>query len=138
MQVSKPFKVRKLPRPGNSISERRSQRSDATGEALQMALDRAAGRGELDAVVISDSSGMVVAKSDTNLDLNMLAAILPLVGRGQVTAAIKRAGESKDLTVRPLEIQDEVLFVAALGGEHGGRMREVASSAAAARRILAA
>ena len=138
MQATVPFKVRKLPRPGLSISERRNKRSDATGEALQLALDRAMGRGELDAVIISDATGMVVAKSDTDLDLNMLAAILPLVGRGQVTAAIKRAGESRDLTVRPVEIQDEMLYVAALGGEHGGRLREVASSVAAAKRILAA
>jgi hypothetical protein len=138
MQATAPFKVRKLPRPGNSISERRNKRSNATGEALQFALDRAVGRGELDAVIISDATGMVVAKSDTDLDLNMLAAILPLVGRGQVTAAIKRGGESRDLTVRPVEVQDEMLYVAALGGVHGGRLREVASSVAAAKRILAA
>ena len=90
MQATIPFKVRKLPRPGASISERRTRRSSAAGEALQLALDRAVGRGELDAVVIADATGMVVAKSDTELDLNMLAAILPLVGRGQTQSIPRR------------------------------------------------
>ncbi len=137
MQAEPRFRVRRLPRPSSPMSERRKMRSSSAGEALQFALDRAAARADLDAVLISDATGMVVATNDTNLDLTMLAAILPLVGRGQVTAAIKRRGHARDLTVRPLEIQDEMLYVACLGGAHGHRQREVASSAAAVKRILA-
>ena len=130
------FRVQPLPRPANTSGERRKKRSTAAGEALQLALDRAAARAGLDVVVLADEDGMLVANSETPLDLGMLAAILPLVGRGQVSAAIKRRGEPRDLTVEPVDVQDERLFVAALGGDHRMRRQEVASSAAAAVRIL--
>ena len=136
MQAESSFRVRRLPRPGALLSERRRTRSDAAGEALQLALNRAAERAGLDAVVVSDSTGMLVANSATHLDLAMLAAIMPLVGRGQVSAAIKRQGKGRDLTVRPIDLDDDQLFVAALGGRHGDRLREVAASTAAVKRIL--
>lgn len=132
-----PFRVRRLPWPRNPLRERRAERSNNPCTALELALSRAADRGALDVVLIADDLGMLVAHSRTDLDLDMVAAVAPIVGRGKACASIRRNGELREITVRPMEVQDETLYIAALGGKHGPRMREVASSVAATRRILA-
>jgi hypothetical protein len=131
------LRLRPLPRPGHSSMERRRQRSRNAAEALELALSYAARRGSLDAVLLVDEHGMLVAKSDTDLDLTMLAAVTPIVGRGQAVPRVRRGGQERELRVDTLELLGEVLYVVALGGTHRTRMREVAGSIAAARRIMA-
>jgi len=131
------LRLRPLPRPGLPHQERRRQRSTNAGEALELALTYAARRGELDAVLVVDEHGMLVAKSDTDLDLTMLAAVTPIVGRGKAIPRVRRSGEPLDMSVDIIELLGEVLYVAALGGTHRNRAREVAGSMAAARRIMA-
>lgn len=126
-----------LPRPGRPNQERRRQRSNNAAEALELALTYAARRGELDAVLVVDEQGMLVAKSDTDLDLSMLAAVTPIVGRGKAVPRVRRGGEVRELSVDTVELMGEVLYVAALGGTHRMRVREVAGSMAATRRIMA-
>ena len=89
-------------------------------------------------VVLVDESGMLVSSSQTELDLSMLAAILPIVGRGQAVARIRRRGQPRELTVIPVQAAGETLYVGALGSTARIRRREVATAGAAARRILAA
>lgn len=131
------LRLRPLPRPGAPNQERRRQRSNHAGEALELALTCAARRGQLDAVLVVDEQGMLVAKSETDLDLTMLAAVTPIVGRGKAIPRVRRGGESLEMSVDTLELLGEVLYVAALGGTHRTRAREVAGSKAAARRIMA-
>lgn len=131
------LRLRPLPRPGLPNQERRRRRSDNAAEALELALSCAARRGQLDAVLLVDEQGMLVAKSDTDLDLTMLAAVTPIVGRGKAVPRVRRGGEPLDMSVDTLELLGEVLYVAALGGTHKSRVREVAGSMAAARRIMA-
>jgi hypothetical protein len=126
-----------LPRPGLKHQERRRRRSTNAGEALELALSSAARRGELAAVLVVDEQGMLVAKSDTDLDLTMLAAVTPIVGRGKAVPRVRRGGEPLEMSVDTLELLGEVLYVAALGGTHRTRAREVAGTVAAARRIMA-
>jgi len=102
-----------------------------------MALTSAARRGQLDAVLVVDESGMLVAKSDTELDLSMLAAVTPIVGRGKAVPRVRRGGELRELSVDTMEVLGELLYVAALGGSYRTRSREVAGTMAATRRILA-
>jgi len=130
------LRLRPLPRPGHA-TERRKRRSNNACEALELALTHAAKRGQLDAVLVVDESGMLVAKSETDLDLTMLAAVTPIVGRGKAVPRIRRGGEQRDLSIDTLEILGELLYVAALGGCSRARTREVAGTMAAARRILA-
>lgn len=131
-----PFRVVPLPRPRPKDQERRQRRSTSVAEALELALSGAANRGSLDAVLIVDADGMLVAKNRTGLDLAMLAAVTPIVGRGKALANIKRNGRSLDFTVRPVTVGDEILYVGALGGTFGARQRELVTGAAATRRIL--
>jgi len=126
-----------LPRPGRPHQDRRQHRSTHAAEALELALTHAARRGRLDVVLLVDDQGMLVAKSDTELDLSMLAAVTPIVGRGQAVPRIRRGGESRDMSVDVMELLGEQLYVAALGGTYRTRAREVTSTMAAARRIMA-
>jgi hypothetical protein len=131
------LRLRPLPRPGLPNKDRRQRRTNDAATALELALSSAARRGELAAVLVVDEQGMLVAKSNTDLDLTMLAAVTPIVGRGKAIPRVRRGGEPLDMSVDVLELLGEVLYVAALGGTHRDRVREVAGSMAAARRIMA-
>ena len=130
--------LRPLPRPGKPLQERRVARSKTIVDALEMALTSAARRGGCDAVLVTDDKGMLVSNSRTPLDLEMLAAVTPIVARGEARASIKRAGEARHLTVESVEVLGEVLHVAVLGGEDASRKIELGRTLAATRRILAA
>ena len=138
MHVESPrLRLRPLPRPGRPTYERRRQRSLNAADALELALNGAAHRGALDAVLIVDDEGMIVAKSDTDLPLEMLAAVTPIVGRGQAVPRIRKDGELRELSVDTMELHDELLYVAVLGGDRRIRRRELQGTMAATRRILA-
>ncbi len=128
-----PLRVAPLPRPGRVI-ERRKQRSARTADALEMALSAAAEG--LDVVLVADDSGMLVASSHTPLDLEMLAAITPIVSRGRAKANVKRNGQQRELSVKSIRVLDETLHIAALGGDAQSRALGVMRSVTAARRIL--
>lgn len=130
-----PLSVTPLPRPGRVI-ERRKKRSIKVADALELALSAAAAGGDLDVVLVADDAGMLVASSHTPLDLEMLAAITPIVSRGRAKANIKRNGEHRDLSVKSIRVFDETLHIAALGGDAQARALGVMRSVTATRRIL--
>ncbi|MEM6292802.1 MAG: hypothetical protein AAGA54_16125 [Myxococcota bacterium] len=132
------LRIAKLPKPDRGQTDRRIERSTDTATALELALTSAANRAHLDAVLLVDDAGMLVSKSNTALDLSMLAAVTPIVGRGKAIPRIKRNGEKRELSVKTLEIEGELLYMAALGGSNTSRQRELRHSVAAAERIFAA
>jgi hypothetical protein len=132
-----PLRITPLPRPGRRVVERRKRRSGMAAEALELALTSAAERGRLDVVLIADDSGMLVASSRTDLELEMLAAIAPIVSRGRAKANIKRNGKDRQLSVKSIRVWDETLHIAALGSDASGRAVGLMSGVTAARRILA-
>jgi hypothetical protein len=87
-------------------------------------------------MMVADDFGTVVTASSTTLNLDELAAVAPIVGRGRALATIRRNGQERELSVRRLQVLGETLYVTALGGAARGREREVLASAAATRRIL--
>lgn len=138
MHVDTPrLRLRPLPRPGRPTFERRRKRSENAADALELALSSAARRGALDAVLVVDDDGLIVAKSDTDLELEMLAAVTPIVGRGKAIPRVKRDGEVREMSVDTMELHDELLYVAVLGGDRRVRRRELDGTMAATRRILA-
>jgi hypothetical protein len=130
-----PLRVLPLPKPGRRVVERRKQRSPGTADALEMALTSAA-EDSLDALLIADDQGMLICHGRTDLDLEMLAAVTPIVARGRAKASIKRNGMMRELTVKTIKVFDETLHVAALGGDASSRALGLMRSVAAARRIL--
>ncbi len=134
---NRPLRLRPLPRPARPTFERRQNRSDNAGDALRLAMNASVRRGALEAVLLVDEEGMLVAQSDSEVDLAMLAAVTPIVGRGRAVPKIKRDGNKLDLTVGAMEILDETVYVAVLGGSRAGRSRALMGAAAATKRILA-
>ncbi len=132
------LRIAKLPKPERGNVDRRIKRSDNCAEALELALTSAAARANLDAMLLVDDAGLLVSQNATSLDLSMLAAVTPIVGRGKAVPRIKRNGEKKEMSVRALQIDGDVLYVAALGGDNTSRQRELGRSLRAAMRILAA
>jgi hypothetical protein len=131
------FRVRPLPRPERPRICRRRQRSNDIATSLERALSGAVVRGGLDVVLLVDDEGLLVGSSRTELDLSMLAAVTPIVGRGRAIPRIRRQGRQRDMSVRPIMLQGELLYLAAIGGSYSARQRELLGGAAAARRILA-
>jgi uncharacterized Rossmann fold enzyme len=107
-------------------------------DAIQAALDAAADRGACDVIIIADDDGMLVCASETPLELDMLAAVTPIIARGEARATIKRAGQRRQLVVHTVEVLNERLHVAVLGGTDATRIRELATAVSATRRILEA
>lgn len=131
------FTVRPLPRPDGVHGERRQRRSTSVAVAIELALTCAADRGGLEAVLVVDDDGLLVARSRCAIDLSMLAAVTPIVGRGQAVPRIKREGKPLDLSVETIELDGQRFYVAALGGRYAERRRELQDSVLATRRILA-
>lgn len=132
------LRITKLPKPERGNVDRRLNRSENCAEALELALSSSAARAKLDAILLVDDTGLLVSQNATGLDLSMLAAVTPIVGRGKAVPRIKRNGEKRELSVRELELDGDVLYVAALGGDSTSRARELGRSLRAAKRILAA
>jgi hypothetical protein len=137
MTPESPFRVRPLPRPDGVHGDRRHKRSTSAAVAIELALTSAADRGGLDALLVVDDDGLLVARSRCPIDLSMLAAVTPIVGRGQAVPRIKREGKPLDLSVEVVELCGERFYVAALGGRYAERKRELSDSVEATRRILA-
>jgi len=132
------LRIAKLPKPHRGNVDRRIQRSNNCADALELALSSSASRANLDALLLVDDSGLLVSQNATSLDLSMLAAVTPIIGRGKALPRIKRNGTKRDMSVKQLEIDGDVLYVAALGGDSSSRQRELTRSLRAAQRILAA
>lgn len=123
-------------RPQWPAHERRCVRTDAAGEAVELALTWAVARGELVAIVMADSDGLVVCSSRTDVDLSSVAAVLPLVDKGQMNARVSHHGQAFPIVVRRFEIRGEPFYLGVLGGSPETRRQEAERSVAAAIRIL--
>jgi len=136
-----PLRLDPLPRPGGTHRfrrERRRVRSINSAHAAELALTQAARRAGFDVLLLADDRGMLVVGSETSLDLSLLAAVVPLVARGRARANVRHHGNPRSLAVRRLWLQDESFYLAAVGGcSEGARLRELATSVGALRRILA-
>ena len=102
-----------------------------------MALDGSAKRGGLAAVVVTDDFGMLVSHSNASFELDMLAAVTPLVARGGTRARVEHRGQPCELKVQSIDLLGERLHFACLGGNARGRAMAMRDSLAATQRILA-
>lgn len=132
-----PHPKRPLPHPDHGPRERRVDRPDGAADALQRALGTSAWRSGLEAVVVADDSGMMVSSSPATVGLDLLAAVMPIVARGEARAKIRHRGSEREFSVCSMDIFGERLHVGALGGDLFARERELHKSSRAVARILA-
>ena len=102
--------------------ERRHRRSDQRGLALDYQLTACRHAGGLDAIVLGDADGLVIAAA----------------GATDTCAELAARGGTADASTCSFAIDGTRLHVIAHGGAPDARRRELARAAAGAHRILAA
>ncbi len=118
------------------LEERRQRRSPDRALALRYQLEHTRDRGRLEALVLSDADGLVVASAGEAAICEELGAIAPLVPRtlGSALPPLLVGGE---VAVRPVSLQGQDLYLASLGG-NVARDALLAASTKGVRRILGA
>lgn len=118
-----------------SIVEQRVTRSDEPYTALGLQLEHSRLRGRLDALVLADRQGIVVAYAGDASLCRALGAVAPLAPHAQKSCLAGLAGGG-DVTVRAIHPLGHALFLAALGGT-AARDAVMTSAAQGIARILA-
>ena len=110
------------------LDERRQKRSDDPLIALHYQLAHARHDGALEAIVLADPSGLVVAGAGAWAVCEELAAYAPLLAHGAVTAEADGVGASAriaslrtEIDVQPLRVDGMDVFYARVGGGRAGR-----------------
>jgi hypothetical protein len=113
-------------------ADRRRKRSDDPLVALHYQLAHARSEGRVEAMVVADDSGLVVAGAGAWAACEELAAYAPLLAQGQWTepGSIDRtriAALRQQVDVQAVEVEGQRMLVCA----RGGTMRRAATSRAA-------
>jgi hypothetical protein len=105
----------------NLVEDRRRQRSNDPLVALHYQLVRARREGNLDAVVVADDSGVVVAGAGAWAPCDELAAYAPLLAHGVWTEpgaqGTSRLAEMRtEVDVQPVDVEGQTVLLCARGG----------------------
>ena len=105
--------------------------------ALRYQLEHTREQGGLEAVVLADDAGLAVVSSGDGSMVAELAAMAPLMASAPFGVPLSPLLQGSDVTVRPMVLNGQKLFLATVGG---GMARDavLASSIAGVKRILAA
>lgn len=116
------------------LQERRNRRSTERHLALRYQLEHTREHGRIEALVLADADGLVVAASGEDGVCEELGAIAPLVPRtvGMPLPPLLRGGE---VSVRRVACDGQDLYLASLGG-NVARDALLTSSSKGVRRIL--
>jgi len=112
--------------------ERRTKRSEDRGEALQYLVEALADRSEIDAVVLVNDEGRIVAGMGMPNEVRGLAKIAPPVVRGEGSEEFESATRGTDFFGRQIPLASGPLYLAALGT----RVRKMHEAVYAVTRIL--
>lgn len=121
----------------NLLEERRTRRSPDRNVALRFQLEHAREKGGLDALVLADGSGLLVASSGDAAVCSELGAVAPLVSRSVLGMPMPPLLKGSEVVVRRVDVYGQPLFLAAAGG---GVARDalLTKSIVGVQRILAA
>lgn len=98
------------------IEERRVRRSQCRDIALGFQLEHVRERGGLEALVLADDDGLIVACSGDPLVCREVAAIAPLVARSVLGMPMPPLLRGADVAVRLVQVYGQPLFLASIGG----------------------
>jgi hypothetical protein len=103
------------------MMERRLKRSCDRTEALQYLVEAVADRSRVDALLLVDDAGRMIAGTGAPRDLPDLAAAAPHVAwRRSVPAHIDAIAVGRDMTARGFATPEGMLYFAALGDRVAG------------------
>lgn len=118
-----------------SSTERRIWRSTDPTTALGIQLESARHRGRLEAVVLTDHQGMVLAAAGEDGLCVALGALAPLAPYAKNAACMSELVGHADVAVRSLRTNGSQLYLAAVGGT-AARDALLANAAVGVERIL--
>jgi hypothetical protein len=123
-------------KPSQSTLERRSRRSPESHIALSFQLEHTREHGNLEAVVLTDRSGLAVAHAGDSSLCEELAAIAPVYSLSVMPMRLPPQFGGGEVAVRRLSLHGQDLYLACVGG---GVARDalLASSVSGVQRILA-
>ncbi len=98
------------------LTERRVRRSEESFEALTYQLAHSRDRGKLEALVLADETGMVVASAGEASLCEELGAVAPLMTRAPMGMPLPPLLRGGEVAVRPVRGASADLFLACLGG----------------------
>jgi hypothetical protein len=113
--------------------ERRTKRSDDSTEALQYLVESVADRSGVEALVLVDGQGQIVAGMGPAGALTGLARAAVDVGQRRAVPATLSIDSRRDVTARAIATPDGPLYLGALGD----RMSRVGDAVRAIHRIVA-
>ena len=120
--------------------ERRVKRSNRLETALEYQLEACAERAGLEAMVLADDAGLLVASSPWSSERSeTIAAFLPLLVEGSDYLGILRqeVGDGEEpVLISAFEAAGSELFLCAVGGFGGATHQEIARAKVGVRRIL--
>jgi hypothetical protein len=124
-------------------SDRRRQRSQDPLVALHYQLARARQEGSLDAIVVAEESGVVVAGAGAWAVCEELAAYAPILAqRGWREPGLGRASRvfeiEPQVDVRPVDIEGHTVLLCARGSTRSAAAQAMTKAAEGVARILAA
>lgn len=119
------------------LTERRSRRSHLSHLALRYQLEHVKTNGGLEALVLADDAGMLVAAAGETGVCEELAAVAPLMGRSPLGMPLPPLLRGGEVSVRPISLNGQDLYLASVGG---GVARDalLSHSMAGVQRILSA
>jgi hypothetical protein len=98
------------------LQERRNRRSSDSRVALHYQLEHSRHQGGLEALVLADEDGLVVSSSGDRAMCTELAAVAPLMSRAVMGMPLPPLLQGAEVTIRPLTLNGQELFLAAAGG----------------------
>jgi hypothetical protein len=116
--------------------ERRRKRSNDPLVALHYQLASARQEGRLDAIVVADDGGLVVAAAGSWAVCEELAAYAPLIARSEsdVPSASRIAEMRAKVDIKAVDVDGQTVLVCSQGGKKPGGVTD--SAARAVERIL--
>ena len=99
-----------------TLEERRKRRSTDRYIALRYQLEHTRAKAALEAVVLADDSGLLVASSGDEEVCNELGAVAPLMGKSPLGLPMPALLRGADVGLRRVEVHGVPLFLATVGG----------------------
>ena len=98
------------------FEERRSRRSQHREIALGLQLEHVRDHGRMEALVLADEDGLILAMSGDGAVCRELGAIAPLMARSAFGMPMPPLLRGAEVAVRAVNVHGQPLFLASVGG----------------------
>ena len=123
--------------PVQVFHDRRHQRSDSRREALTLQLRASAQRGQLEAMILADQSGRVIARSDRGEASNELASFSPFLAKPKTWfGEMQFEGRTRKVAISPLRLGTSTAYLCAIGASRHSIGGVLLQTTAGVRRIM--